>query len=99
LLGSGYDGEVVAAARQAERLRRSAGLSWADELSIKPDVAEDHQHDIRLCLDNLRYLNAWAFDFLIELSGFESPSPQQLQKLAVITRKVSIARRYQRRQR
>ena len=30
MLGSAHDGEVIAAARQAERLRAAAGLTWAD---------------------------------------------------------------------
>src|SRR5436190_12428222 len=30
MLGSVHDGEVVAAARQAERLRADAGLTWAE---------------------------------------------------------------------
>jgi hypothetical protein len=30
MLGSAHDGEVVAAARQAERLRQDAGLIWRD---------------------------------------------------------------------
>ena len=30
MLGSAHDGEVVAAARQAERLRADAGLTWND---------------------------------------------------------------------
>ena len=36
LLGSEHDGEVVAAARLAERLRRSAGVSWSEMLQPAP---------------------------------------------------------------
>jgi hypothetical protein len=36
LLSSDHDGEVTAAARQAERLRRQAGVSWPDVLA--PDL-------------------------------------------------------------
>src|SRR5436853_169114 len=34
MLGSCYDGEVVAAARQAERLRADAGLTWPEILVL-----------------------------------------------------------------
>jgi len=30
MLGSAHDGEIIAAARQAERLRADAGLTWTD---------------------------------------------------------------------
>jgi hypothetical protein len=33
LLGSEHDGEVVAAARQAERLRQKIGTTWIELLS------------------------------------------------------------------
>jgi hypothetical protein len=33
LLGSTHDGEVLAAARQAERMRREAGTTWPDILA------------------------------------------------------------------
>ncbi len=33
MLGSAHVGEVLAAARQAERMRRSAGVTWADLLA------------------------------------------------------------------
>ena len=33
MFSSDFDGEVVNAARQAEKLRRGAGLSWSDILT------------------------------------------------------------------
>src|SRR5947209_2773522 len=36
LLGSDHDGEALAAARQAEGLRRRAGVSWSDVLQPAP---------------------------------------------------------------
>ena len=38
MLGSAHDGEVVAAARQAERLRADAGLTWHQIVASAPAI-------------------------------------------------------------
>src|SRR3954454_19865719 len=38
MLGSMHDGEIAAAGRQAERIRREAGLSWGELLSGNGDA-------------------------------------------------------------
>ena len=47
LLGSSHDGEILAAVRQAERIRASLGLLWHDIVigspAIKPERARDSQ--------------------------------------------------------
>jgi hypothetical protein len=40
LLGSAFDGEVVAAARAAEMIRRQMGASWSDLLRAPPPDRE-----------------------------------------------------------
>ena len=42
LLGSEHDGEALAAARQAEKIRKRMGLTWAELLvpSIRPRAAD-----------------------------------------------------------
>jgi hypothetical protein len=95
MLGSGHDGEVLAAGRLVERLRQQAGATWDEILGQSAATPNSHQHDVETCLDNMRHLNSWEFDFLLGLAGFKQLSPQQSQKLAVIVQKVSTARKYE----
>jgi hypothetical protein len=58
LLGSDHDGEVTAAARQAEHLRRAAKLTWSEILSTAgPRENPDLRHLFeQLVVDNDRLL-------------------------------------------
>jgi hypothetical protein len=83
MLGSQHDGEVVAAARQAEKLRKALGLSWSD-LLVSPAQSTPHgrptPHDIRdwrracqLCLTRVDILSHWEVTFLTSLSRYRGP--------------------------
>jgi hypothetical protein len=51
LIGSDHDGEVVAAARKADELRRAAGLTWAQLLD-----SEDAKRRVEIATDAARML-------------------------------------------
>src|SRR3979409_2262534 len=86
MLGSSHEGEALAAARQAERLRADAGLTWAEILLPRlPAPRRQHRHvetaadAIEFVLDNERELTAWERDFARSLSRQQSPiSPKQI---------------------
>jgi hypothetical protein len=92
MLGSDHDGEVVAAARQAEKLRKALGLSWGD-LLISPAQSTPHgrppPHDIpdwhracQLCLTRFDILSHWEVTFLTSLSRYRGmPSSKQMDVL------------------
>jgi hypothetical protein len=74
LLGSQHDGEALAAARMAERLRRTAGLTWADIVvgvsQRAPAAADDDDDDFDLyaaldaCFARLWLLSDWEQAFV-----------------------------------
>ena len=77
LLGSAHDGEILAAARQAERMRREARMTWYDliltalpapERSAWPDSrtagADDYLHYLA---DRMADLTEWERDFVLSL--------------------------------
>ena len=74
LLGSSHGGEVLAAARQAERLRCRAGVTWFDILEPKPEVIapiapEMSTSDaIRVCRARTDLLTPWESDFVASLT-------------------------------
>ena len=70
MMGSTHDGEVVAAARQAERLRADAGLTWHDiVLPALPSPRPQRRgamtlgQAIQFVLDHENALTAWESDF------------------------------------
>jgi hypothetical protein len=68
MLGSSHDGEVLSAARQAERLRRGAGLTWPDILlpaAPAPDAPGEIAEFIRYALGRADMLSAWERQFLV----------------------------------
>jgi hypothetical protein len=80
LLGSSHDGEVLVAARQAERLRAEAGLTWPEILHPRlPAPQRQHQH-VETVADAIDYalefqdkLTAWEINFLRTLRRQRTP--------------------------
>ena len=97
MLGSAHDGEVLAAARQAERLRAEARLSWAEILvpALPPPRPSPANMTVAAAvafvLDHEDALTDWESDFLRSISRQRFPlSPKQA---AILERLVSKARR------
>ena len=74
MLGSSHHGEVVAAARQAERIRSSLGLLWHDIMTlaaVKPEHDQRNstswQDDAQFCRDHSDCLNDWEEEFLTSI--------------------------------
>ena len=91
LLGSDHDGEALAAAWQAEKIRKKIGLTW-DELLVPPirqraaDPAPDDLTDWRwachFCLERSRSLTRWKLDFVATVARYtKPPSAKQLRIL------------------
>jgi hypothetical protein len=88
LLGSDHDGEALAAARQAEKIRKKAGLTWEELLvpSIRqrpkdppPDDLTDWRWAYHFCLERYRSLTRWKLDFVATVARYQKPpSAKQL---------------------
>jgi hypothetical protein len=99
MLGSSHDGEALAAARQAERLRAEAGLSWGEILLPRlPAPRRQHHHVetfadvIEFVLDFEETLTPWERDFAQSLRRQRSPlSPKQIGILERLVEKVRRA--------
>jgi hypothetical protein len=79
MLGSDHDGEVVNAARAADRLVRASGLRWPDiAMPAPPGSPRD---PIEFCLSRHAVLTAWesipAFTAIPELSGDREAKPRR----------------------
>jgi hypothetical protein len=98
MMGSTHDGEVVAAARQAERLRADAGLTWHEiVLPALPSPRPQRRgamtlgQAIQFVLDHEDALTAWESDFARSIQRQTSPlSPKQI---GILERLVEKARR------
>ena len=88
LFGSDYDGEALAAARQAEKIRKKLGLTW-EELLVPPtrqrskDPPPEDLTDWRLachfCLEHYWLLTSWEQDFVATVARYtKPPSAKQL---------------------
>lgn len=94
MMGSSFDGEVLAAARAASALVRGAGLTWVDVLSTASPVLPPRkpgaegcpwQAIAEECLDYVDNLNDWEIDFLESISWrTKELTPKQARKLAQI---------------
>jgi hypothetical protein len=78
MLGSAHDGEVLAAARTAERIRRDAGSTWAEILQPVPPLAaaaeaEIDADPIGFCLGHAELLTDWERRFLISIRRQDYP--------------------------
>ena len=99
MMGSAHDGEVVAAARQAERLRADAGLTWHDiVLPALPSPRPQRRgamtlgQAIQFVLDHEDALTAWESDFARSIQRQSSPlSPKQIGILERLVEKVRRA--------
>ena len=93
MLGSDHDGEIVAAARQAERLRRTAGLTWADiimpafQAPTRRREIETVAEAIAYALDFAEVLTRWEQSFVSTLGKQRTPvSPKQIAILEKVRR-------------
>jgi hypothetical protein len=80
LLGSRFDGEVVAAARMAERLRAEAGVSWAQiVVPALPTPAQRHVRSytvaqaVQFLLDRWDLLTDWEIAFAERIQRQRKP--------------------------
>src|SRR5947207_6671053 len=98
MMGSAHDGEVVAAARQAERLRADAGLTWPEILVPRLPPPPQRQNvgtvaaAIDFVLEHEVVLTDWERGFVRDLRRFKYPlSPRQLEVLERLVEKVRRA--------
>jgi hypothetical protein len=102
LLGSDHDGEVAAAGRQAERLRRQAGLTWSEILSppaaprqlSAPSQPPSAAEALNLCIDHCDLLTPWERRFVASISRrpIHGLSQKQLSVLDRLARAVIVQR-------
>jgi hypothetical protein len=98
MLGSAHDGEVLAAARQAERRRIKAGLTWPEILHPRLP-APRRQHDVETFADAIEFildfeetLTPWERDFARSLRRQQTPvSTKQIAILDQLLGKVRRA--------
>ncbi|MFL5332249.1 MAG: hypothetical protein ACJ8H8_03515 [Geminicoccaceae bacterium] len=88
LLGSEHDGEALAAARQAEKIRKKVGLTW-EELLVSsarqrsadppPEELTDWRWACHFCLERYWSLTRWELDFVATVARYtKPPSAKQL---------------------
>jgi hypothetical protein len=97
MLGSSHDGEALAAARQAERLRAEAGLTWP-EIIIPRLPAPQRRNGatvaatVAFVLDHADILTEWERDFARSIRRLRyPPSPKQIEVLERLVDKVRRA--------
>jgi hypothetical protein len=92
LLGSPHDGEALAAARTAERLRARAGATWADLLAPLPAAKPERaawRATVAQCRAHPELLTPWETRFLAGLAAYRrGPSERQAVILARIAARV-----------
>jgi len=98
MMGSVHDGEVVAAARQAERLRADAGLTWGEILAPRLPPPLQRQNvgtvadAIDFVLEHEVVLSDWERGFVCDLCRLKYPlSPRQLEVLERLVEKAQRA--------
>jgi hypothetical protein len=98
MLGSSHDGEVVAAARQAERLRAEAGLTWGEIVVPRLPPPPQRQNvgtlaaAVAFVLDHADALTEWECDFARSIRRLRyPPSPKQIEVLERLVDKVRRA--------
>jgi hypothetical protein len=95
MLGSAHEGEVVAAARQAERLRAEAGLTWTEIVIPRlPPPARQRRHvetiaeAVEFLLGLLHVLTEWERNFVRSVGRLKSPlSAKQIEVLERLVEK------------
>jgi hypothetical protein len=103
MLGSEHEGEVVAAARQAERLRRQAGATWFEILASPSPSAPPHGAPVPAEVAEMLVmwgahenccLSPWERDFLASMREWRSlPTPRQLAVVLRTARRIARCRR------
>lgn len=96
LLGSDHDGERAAAAWQATRLLRQAGLTWADLFAPVPPprtraaapVRAPHAARVQWALGFQDRLTPWESGFLRDISRRRRLSARQAAMLETIVREL-----------
>jgi hypothetical protein len=96
MLGSDHDGEVLSAARTAERLRQQAGVTWHDivapaapQETTDDTTASDWRDLLDACCAYWPRLTAWERSFLDQLSRYtRAPTAKQILVLHGIARRV-----------
>jgi hypothetical protein len=88
LFGSDHDGEALAAARQAEKIRKKLGLTWEELLvpsprrrskNPPPEDLADWRLACHFCLERYRSLTSWELDFVATVARYtKPPSAKQL---------------------
>jgi len=82
LFGSDYDGEALAAARQAEKIRKKVGLTWEELLvpSTRQKSADPPPEDLtdwrwacHFCLERYRSLTSWELNFVATVARYTKP--------------------------
>src|ERR1700738_2141820 len=56
MMGSAHDGEALAAARQAERLRAEAGLTWGEILLPRLPAPQRQHHHVETFADAIEFV-------------------------------------------
>jgi hypothetical protein len=86
--GSEYDGEALAAARQAEKIRKKLGVTWEELLvpstreraaAPPPEELTDWRWACHFCLERYRSLTRWELDFVATVARYKkAPSAKQM---------------------
>ena len=100
MLGSDHDGEVLNAARLADRLVRDHGITWLDAITA-PLSTDDPLARFAACAEAYTFaltrapmLTHWEFDFLRNVAGFSKLSHKQLDTLRrLVTRAIAAGGR------
>ena len=82
LFGSDHDGEALAAARQAEKIRKKVGLTWEELLmpftrqrtaDPSPKDLTDWRWACHFCLERYHSLTSWELDFVATVARYTKP--------------------------
>ena len=99
LFGSDHDGEALAAARQAEKIRKKVGLTWEELLvpSPRPRSADPPPEDLtdwrwacHFCLECSRWLTRWELNFVATMARYQKPP--SVKQLIILHRLVARCR-------
>jgi hypothetical protein len=100
MLGSEHDGEALAAARQAERLRAEAGLTWAEILLPRLPAPRRRHHHVETFADAIEFildfeetLTPWERDFARSLR--RQRTPVSTKQIAILDQLLEKVRRTQ----
>jgi hypothetical protein len=97
MLGSSHAGEVAAAGRHAERMRREAGMTWP-EIATSTQLAPARRprsiaEAIDLCIDHRDLLSDWERGFVASISRRRfGLSEKQLDVLDRLVRAILVQR-------